>query len=253
MNQIGTSYQTNSGTVQFVHGNSSGVGGVFMPSLNLSTGEFITSISGMEDWYINQLTLSTNRGQSVQWPLSANSANSFNWTVPDGATLIGFQGSSGDYLNTLQAVYIQFQPATWWSSASIPQYVPAGSYQQTGSDVTIEIQAQCCSESGAKLSSSLKYTSSQAFTIGDISNDDGVLTLVIGDGNVQNVNTGLGVFIPAGSYQGSSSVVTVTLTANCLNSQNQSVPSSLTYSSSEAASFSNIVNNNGVLTSVSST
>lgn len=253
MNQIGTSYQTNAGTVQFVHGNSSGVGGVFMPSLNLSTGEFITSISGMEDWYINQLTLSTNRGQSVTWPLSANSATSFSWTVPDGATLIGFQGSSGEYLNTLQAVYIQFQPATWLCTAFFPQYVPEGSYQQTSADVTIEIQAQCRSQSGAMQSSSLKYTSAQAFSIGDISNDNGVLTIIPGDANIQNTNNGLGAYVPAGSYQGSSSNVTVTLTANCLNCQNQSVASSLTYTSSEAASFSDIENNNGVLTSVSST
>ncbi|MFN9623138.1 MAG: jacalin-like lectin [Cyanobacteriota bacterium] len=253
MNQIGTSYQTKSGTVQFVHGNSSGVGGVFMPSLNLSTGEFITSISGMADWYINQLTLSTSRSQSVTWPLSANNANSFSWTVPDGATLIGFQGSSGEYLNTLQAVSIQFQPATWLCSASIPQYVPAGSYQQTASEVTIELQAQCRSQSGAMLSSSLTFTSSQAFNIGDISNDDGVLTIVSGDGTALNASNSLGSYVPAGSYQGSSSSVTVTLTANCLNGQNQSVLSSLTYTSNEAASLSNIVNNNGALMTVSST
>lgn len=252
MNQIGTSYQTDSGTVQFVHGNSSGVGGVFKPSLNLGTGEFITSISGLEDWYINQLTLSTNRGQSVTWPLNATSPTPpFTWTVPDGATLIGFQGSSGEYLNTLQPVYIQFNPATWTRTASVSQYVPNGSYLQSSSDITVTIQAQCRSQSGALQASSLQYTSSQAFDIGDISNNDGVLTLVSGNANILNASNGLGAYVPAGSYQGSSSNITVTVMADCLNGQNQSVPSSLTYTSTEAASFSNIVNTNGALVAVS--
>lgn len=248
MNQIATSYQTRSGTVQFVHGDSSA--GWMMSSFNLAAGEFITSITGRADWYIYLLTMNTNHGQSVTWFPGCESGNSFSWTVPDGATLVGFQGSSGQYLNSLQPVYIQFQPATWTRFASVAQYVPQGSYQQTSSEITIELQAQCRNESGDLVSSSLTYTTTQAYGIGDISNDNGVLTIVPGNAEIFNSNNTLGSYIPAGSYQGSSTDISLTISANCLNDNQQSVPSSLTYAASEAASFENIINNNGSLASV---
>jgi hypothetical protein len=251
MNQLGTSYQTTSGTVQFVHGDPSGSG--LQPSLNLQTGEFVTSISGQEDWYVNKLTFTTNRGQSLTGPPNGNAASSFSWSVPSGATLVGFQGSCGEYLNTLQPVFIQFQPASWTRYASVAQYVPAGSYQLSSSDLSIEIQAQCCTESGDTVLSTLQYTSTEAFGIQDIGNINGVLTIVSGNANILNGNNSLGSYIPAGSYQQSSSNITVTLSANCLNISGQSVPSSLTYTASDAASFSTIMNDNGVLTSVSTT
>ena len=251
MNQIGTSYQTTSGTVQFVHGNSSG--GAAMPSLNLGVGEFVTQISGLAGSYINQLSLKTNLGQSVTWPPNADSAASFSWSVPEGATLVGFQGSSNKYLNGLQPIFIQFQPAHWLhyaSVASVAQYVPQGSYQQSSSEITIQLQAQCLSQSGALVNSNLTYTTTQAMGIGDISNDNGVLTIVPGNANNPNPINTLGAFIPAGSYQTSGSDVSVTLKANCLNNNQQSVASSLSYTPGEATSFLTIENNDGVLTPV---
>ncbi len=251
MNQIGTSYQTTSGTVQFVHGNSSG--GAAMPSLNLGVGEFVTQISGLAGSYINQLSLKTNLGQSVKWPPNADSAASFSWSVPEGATLVGFQGSSNKYLNGLQPIFIQFQPAHWLhyaSVASVAQYVPQGSYQQSSSEITIQLQAQCLSQSGALVNSNLTYTTTQAMGIGDISNDNGVLTIVPGNANNPNPINTLGAFIPAGSYQTSGSDVSVTLKANCLNNNQQSVASSLSYTPGEATSFLTIENNDGVLTPV---
>jgi len=206
MNQIGTSYQTTSGTVQFVHGNPSGA--YVMPSLNLAIGEFVTQISGTAGSYINQLTLKTNLGQSVTWPPNAHSASSFSWSVPEGATLVGFQGSSNQYLYGLQPVFIQFQPANWLhyaSVASVAQYVPQGSYQQSSSGITIELQAQCRSQSGALVPSTLTYTTTQALGIGDIGNDNGVLTIAAGNADLPNPTNTLGAFIPAGSYQSSCS------------------------------------------------
>ncbi|MEB3317362.1 MAG: jacalin-like lectin [Cyanobacteriota bacterium] len=248
MNQIATSYQTTSGTVQFVHGNSSS--GWMMPSFNLGAGEFITSITGNAGWYIYLLTMNTNNGQSVTWFPGCDSGTSFSWSVPEGATLVGFQGSSGEYLNSLQPIYLQFQPASWTRYASAAQYVPAGSYQQTSTQITIELQAQCRSATGDLLSSSLTFTTEQAVGIADISNENGVLTIVTGNGDIFNPHNSLGAFIPSGSYQTSSSNVSVTLSANCLNSNQQSVPASLTYTSNEAASFETIENNNGSLASV---
>ena len=245
MNEIGTSYQTNSGTVQFVHGG----GGVNpQPPLNLRVGEFITSISGTSGDYINQLTLNTNFGQSVTFPPSPHSASAFSWTVPAGATLVGFQGTCGAYLNQLQPVYIQFQPAIWVQYASVAQYIPAGSYQGSSSEITIQIKAQCTPISGSPAASSLTYTTAQAVSIGDIGNINGVLTIATGNSAIKNSTNQFGQYVPAGSYQGSSSGITVTISASCLNNQNQSVASSLTYTTAQAANIQDISNNNGVLT-----
>ncbi|MEI7867230.1 MAG: jacalin-like lectin [Candidatus Methylumidiphilus sp.] len=245
MNEIGTSYQTNSGTVQFVHGG----GGVNpQPPLNLRVGEFITSISGTSGDYINQLTLNTNFGQSVTFPPSPHSASAFSWTVPAGATLVGFQGTCGAYLNQLQPVYIQFQPAIWVQYASVAQYIPAGSYQGSSSEITIQIKAQCTPISGSPAASSLTYTTAQAVSIGDIGNINGVLTIATGNSAIKNSTNQFGQYVPAGSYQGSSSGITVTISANCLNVQGNSVASSLTYTTAQAANIQDISNNNGVLT-----
>jgi hypothetical protein len=250
MNQIGTSYQTNSGTVQFVHG---GTSGVFQQApLNLRAGEFITSISGTSGDYVNQLTLNTNFGQSVTYPHSPQSASAFSWTVPAGATLVGFQGTCGSYLNQLQPLYLQFQPAIWVQYASVAQYIPAGIYQNTSSAITIEIQAQCISASGGQAASSLTYTTAQAVSIGDIGNSNGVLTIATGNSAIKNGINKFGPYVPAGSYQNSSSGITVTISATCLNAVGTAAPSSLTYTTAQAATISNIENNNGVLTIVNS-
>ncbi|PZN73005.1 MAG: hypothetical protein DM484_23485 [Candidatus Methylumidiphilus alinenensis] len=246
MYQIGTSYQTNSGTVQFIHG---GTSGVFQQApLNLRAGEFITSISGTAGWYINQLTLNTNYGQSVTYPPSPQAGGAFSWTVPAGATLVGFQGTCGSYLNQLQPVYLQFQPAIWVQYASVAQYIPAGSYQNTSSAISIQIQAQCTSASGSQVASSLTYTTAQAVSIGDIGNINGVLTIATGNSAIKNGTNKFGQYVPAGSYQGSSSGISVTISATCLNAQGNSVASTLTYTTTQAATISDIENKNGVLT-----
>ena len=119
VNQIGTSYETSSGTVQFVHGGTSQQGGKKANSvcasspLNLKSGEFITGISGVDGDYVNQLTFTTSLGQSLTWPTSCQSSGAFNWSVPQGATLVGFQGSCGSVLNQLQPAYVQFAAASW--------------------------------------------------------------------------------------------------------------------------------------------
>ncbi|MFN7741428.1 MAG: hypothetical protein ACK5RA_14440, partial [Cyanobacteriota bacterium] len=110
---------------------------------------------------------------------------------------------------------------------------------------------QCRSQSGALVPSTLTYTTTQALGIGDIGNDNGVLTIAAGNADLPNPINTLGAFIPAGSYQGSCSGISVSLKANCLNSNQQSVASTLSYTSSEATTFLTIENNNGVLTTVS--
>lgn len=120
VNQIGTSYQTTKGTVQFVHGSTTEMSGKKSavpvwpaPPLNLAAGEFITRISGVYGNWVNQLCFTTSRRQSLTWPTTAQSSGSFTWSVPTGATLVGFQGSCGDVLNNLTPVCVQFSPANW--------------------------------------------------------------------------------------------------------------------------------------------
>jgi len=68
---------------------------------------------------VNAVQFSTNYGQtSLLAPASCDSASVATWSVPGNCTLIGFQGSSGDYLNQLQPVCLSFSPATW-SSVSV--------------------------------------------------------------------------------------------------------------------------------------
>ncbi|MEI6358182.1 MAG: hypothetical protein WCP53_13940, partial [Verrucomicrobiota bacterium] len=112
----------------------------------------------------------------------------------------------------------------------------------------IQIQAQCKPISGSPVASSLTYATTQVLSIGDIGNINGVLTIATGNGYINNGTNKFGQYVPAGSYQGSSSGITVTISANCLNVQGNSVASSLTYTTAQAANIQDISNNNGVLT-----
>ncbi|CCI19542.1 conserved hypothetical protein [Microcystis aeruginosa PCC 9807] len=116
VNQIGTTYQSLGGTQQFTHGQATVNA---WPALNLSKGEFITEITVIYGDYVNAVQFSTNYGQtSLLAPASCDSASVATWSVPGNCTLIGFQGSSGDYLNQLQPVCLSFSPASW-SSVSV--------------------------------------------------------------------------------------------------------------------------------------
>ena len=128
VNQIGTTYQSLNGTQQFAHGQGTVNA---WPALNLSKGEFITEITVISGDYVNAVQFSTNYGQtSLLAPASCDSASVATWSVPGNCTLIGFQGSSGDYLNQLQPVCLSFSPASWSSISADPvQWV--GNYTQT--------------------------------------------------------------------------------------------------------------------------
>lgn len=110
VDSIRVGYETLSGSVQYIHGGS---GGSYSPALNLATSEFIVSINGMAGDYINQMTLTTSFRQTLSWPTAPNSTAAFSWTTPENATLVGFQGSCGKYLNQIAPIYLQFYPASW--------------------------------------------------------------------------------------------------------------------------------------------
>ena len=96
----------------------------------------------------------------------------------------------------------------------------------------------------------MNYTTTQATTIGDIGNSNGVLTIATGNGSAPNGTNLFGPYVPVGSYQHSSQDISITLSANCLNANGSPVASSLTYTTTQAATIQDIANSNGALTIV---
>ncbi len=86
--------------------------------------------------------------------------------------------------------------------------------------------------------------------IADIANENGMLTLVTGNGSLSNASN---QFIPAGSYQNSASDILITISADCKKLAGNIVPSETKYSASQAATLTDIENNNGSLQLLSTT
>lgn len=128
------------------------------------------------------------------------------------------------------------------------QYVPAGSYQLTSSNITVTISAQCEQTGGAMVPSTLNYTASEAANIGDIPNLEGVLTLSLGDGKQPNPTNNFGEYVPAGSYQLTSSDITITISAQCQQTGGNWVASKVSFTTGQAANIRDIANIEGTLT-----
>lgn len=137
------------------------------------------------------------------------------------------------------------------TASSCSPFIPAGSYQESLSSNTIQVtlSATCQNETGGSTQSTLTYNSSNLSGYADISNNNGNLTLVPGSGSPINTEN---PYVPAGSYQNSSSDIQITLTATCRNEKGDGVTSSITYSEQDAKKFSSIENSNGYLESVTS-
>jgi hypothetical protein len=110
MDQAQFTYELPSGPQPSLHG---GTGGSPGSPLNLQPNEFISNIAGTSGAFINQLTFTTTTGQISTWPKNPESAPSFDWMVPDGWVVVFFKGASGFFLDSLQAVCLQLQPAVW--------------------------------------------------------------------------------------------------------------------------------------------
>lgn len=96
----------------FKHGTTQSSGG-WGPALNLQSGEFIVAIGGSTSSHLHQLSFMTNYGQNVTFPPGSVGVVPFQWFVPNGSTLVGFQGHSSWDLHQLIPILITFQPATW--------------------------------------------------------------------------------------------------------------------------------------------
>lgn len=133
------------------------------------------------------------------------------------------------------------------TSSSCSPFIPAGSYQESLSAntvITVTLTATCKNESGGSNQSTLTFNSGALSGIDDISNNNGNLTLGTGSGSPINTEN---PYVPAGSYQNSSSDIQIMLTATCRNEQGAGVTSSIGYSEADAKKFSGIENNNGQL------
>lgn len=133
------------------------------------------------------------------------------------------------------------------TSSSCSPFIPAGSYQESLSAntvITVTLTATCKNESGGSNQSTLTFNSGALSGIDDISNNNGTLTLESGSGSPINTEN---PYVPAGSYQNSSSDIQITLSANCRNEKGDGVTSSITYTEADAKKFSGIENNNGYL------
>lgn len=133
------------------------------------------------------------------------------------------------------------------TSSSCSPFIPAGSYQESLSAntvITVILTATCKNANGGSNPSTLTFNSGALSGINDISNDNGTLTLESGSGSPVNTEN---PYVPAGSYQNSSSDIQITLSANCRNEKGDGVNSSTTYSEADAKKFSGIENNNGQL------
>lgn len=120
MNQIQINYSSLAGAAQFTHGE---VGGGESQPLTLSADQFINSITGIAGDYINQMDLSTTANTSLKWPTNPQSSGSFDWPLPEGCVLVGFQGRCAEYLNALEPIVINIQPAKWMAPSLTPQPV----------------------------------------------------------------------------------------------------------------------------------
>lgn len=130
------------------------------------------------------------------------------------------------------------------------QYIPAGSYLLTSKDVEISVNAISTRVDGSQNpNAAVTYPASEAANIGDIINENGNLVVGGGDGNKANPNNQFGAFVPAGSYQLTSTGIHVTIQAHCQKidgSWVRSVP--VRFTTSDAKQLADISNMDGQLT-----
>jgi hypothetical protein len=133
------------------------------------------------------------------------------------------------------------------TTSSCSPFIPAGSYQESATDFSVTLTAACLDINKIPVESTLSFNTSQLNGICDIANDNGSLQLV--SGTTTPVNTS-NPFIPAGSYQNSSSVQQIIISASCKTGTGSSKISQLTYLGTQAASLTDIMNNNGNLVAI---
>lgn len=130
------------------------------------------------------------------------------------------------------------------------QYIPAGSYLLTSSDVTVTINAECQQINGEWVQAEpLSFVQDASGEIEDIANMNGILMIIGSDNPAPNPTDKYGPRVPAGSYQLTSRNIKVTLNGECEQIDGDWVASpALTYTTTQAQGARDIANMDGTLT-----
>jgi hypothetical protein len=83
--------------------------GQFIEMLTLEPGEYITGISGKSGFYIDRLTIHTNRRDFGPYGGSGGS-DDFKLVAGQGKEVCGFHGRSGEYIDALGILYRDYVP-----------------------------------------------------------------------------------------------------------------------------------------------
>jgi hypothetical protein len=109
VDQLEVTYAGETGEKVEHHG---GMGGSEGATTRLREGEVITEVSGRFGSRIDQLTITTSRGQKVSGG-GMGGTHVFRFTPPPGSFIVGFSGRSGSGLDSLVIHTAAFQPAEW--------------------------------------------------------------------------------------------------------------------------------------------
>lgn len=108
VDQIITTYEDVNRSWVTSHGES---GGNLTTALQLLRGQFVVSVSGRGDAWIDRLRIAITDGRYVEG--GGNGGYAFSWTAPGGAIVMGFRGRAGAWVDRIGIDYAQIKPAKW--------------------------------------------------------------------------------------------------------------------------------------------
>jgi hypothetical protein len=116
VDQLCTTYTNALGVKQIkAHG---GTGGHDGETIDLSSDQFVTHISGLSGSRVYQLHLTVTQGKTIAGGgngggLSGPKDTSFSWNPPPGFFVLGFKGRCGTELDGIQVICAKLHPAEW--------------------------------------------------------------------------------------------------------------------------------------------
>lgn len=108
VDQIITTYEDANGSWVASHGEN---GGILSNALQILPGQFVASVSGRGDAWIDRLRIALTDGRYLEG--GGNGGNAFSWVAPSGAIVLGFRGRAGAYVDRIGVDYAQLKPARW--------------------------------------------------------------------------------------------------------------------------------------------
>ncbi|KAH9210659.1 hypothetical protein DL95DRAFT_412716 [Leptodontidium sp. 2 PMI_412] len=92
-----------------------GDGGIAPYVIDLGTkGNKITYLSAVWDDYVDKMTTATTLNPAhVTYPTNDNGRNQVEWTFPKNSAFVGWSGSSGGYVDSIQPLFATFSLCKW--------------------------------------------------------------------------------------------------------------------------------------------